>query len=373
MAGLIPRITVVGLGPAGPDLLTVGTVDAIAAQPHRYLRTSRHPAASAVAGAISFDDVYETAVSFDAVYTEIVERLVGAAHSFGHVLYAVPGSPAVAERTVEMLRADERIELSVVPAMSFVDLTWIRLGVDPLSVRPRIVDGHRFAVDVAGDCGPFLVTQCHSSEILSSIKLAFEVNAPPTVTVLTRLGLSDESITEIAWHELDHVAADHLTSLWIPRIAIPLASSMVALEEVMRSLRSECPWDREQTHLSLARYATEEAAELVEALHALSASGHGELDDATERAIDHVADELGDLLFQVVFHSCLAAERGWFTLTDVTEGLSAKLVRRHPHVFPPVGADATTWQATTAEDVRRNWLVIKADEKANPQGFLPDR
>lgn len=373
LAGSRPRITVIGLGPAGPDLLTAGTLAAIASHPHRYLRTSRHPAAVALGEVISFDEVYEQAASFEEVYADIVERLVDAAQSHGFILYAVPGSPAVAERTVELLRRDDRIELDVLPAMSFVDLTWVRLGVDPLTARPRIVDGHRFAVDAAGDLGPFLVTQCHSAEILSSIKLAFDTDAPPTVTVLARLGLADESITELAWHELDRVEADHLTSLWIPRLATPLAGAIVSLEAVMRSLRNDCPWDREQTHLSLAPYAPEEAAELVEALQALAASGNGDLDDASDVAIDHVADELGDILFQVLFHSCLAAERGWFTLADVMEGLSAKLVRRHPHVFPPEGSGLNMPRAETAEDVRRQWLAIKASERAAPPTFLPDR
>ncbi len=368
-----PRITVVGLGPAGPELLTTATVSAIASHRHRYLRTSRHPAASAVVDATSLDDVYEQAPSFDDVYGQIVERLVAAAGEHGQVLYAVPGSPAVAERTVEMLRLDERIDLDVLPALSFVDLTWVRLGVDPLTERPRIVDGHRFAIDVAGDHGPFLVTQCHSAEILSSIKLAFENDAPPTVTVLARLGLPDESIREIGWEDLDRMPADHLTSLWIPRLRTPLASSIVSLEEIMRSLRALCPWDREQTHVSLAPYATEEAAEFVEAVQSLLDSGSGDLDYATDAAIDHLADELGDVVFQVLFHACLAAERGWFTLTDVLDGLAAKLVRRHPHVFAPVGASPEQWRAETAEEVRRNWQAMKQGERANPPTFLPDR
>lgn len=368
-----PRITVVGLGPAGPDLLTTATVSAIASHQHRYLRTSRHPSASAVDDARSFDDVYEQAGSFADVYSDIVERLVAAASEHGQVLYAVPGSPAVAERTVEMLRLDDRIDLDVLAALSFVDLTWVRLGVDPLTERPRIVDGHRFAVDIAGDHGPFLVTQCHSAEILSSIKLAFETDTPQTVTVLARLGLPDESIREISWDDLDRTPADHLTSLWIPRLRTPLASSIVSLEEIMRSLRAQCPWDREQTHLSLAPYATEEAAEFVEAVQSLLDSARGDLDEATDAAIDHLADELGDLVFQIVFHACLAAERGWFTLTDVFDGLAAKLIRRHPHVFPPVGAAPDQWRADTAEEVRRNWKAIKAGERADPPTFLPER
>lgn len=389
----LPRITVVGLGPGGPDLLTAGTLELIAQHEHRYLRTSRHPAASVLGDAPSFDEIYEQAPSFEAVYGEIVERLVASAIVHGAVLYAVPGSPAVAERTVEALRIDRRVEVEVVAALSFVDLTWVRLGVDPLTERPRIVDGHRFAMNVAGDHGPFLVTQCHSAEILSDIKLAFDDQHPPTVTVLSRLGLADESIIEIAWNDLDRVAADHLTSLWIPRLATPLGSAFASIEAVMRALRTGCPWDREQTHDSLAPYVVEEAGELVGAIAALSTAlaaadatdpadavnaadtsarnCGGNFAGNVDAAIDHLADELGDVLFQAVFHACLAAEQGWFTLADVVAGLEAKLVRRHPHVFAPVGSTDGEWSADTPEQVKHNWQRIKAMEKAEPRPFLP--
>ncbi len=367
-----PTVTVVGLGPAGPELITAGTLQAIEAATSgpRFLRTSRHPAASAFVGLTSCDDIYERAASFDEVYADIVTRIVDAATEHGHALYAVPGSPAVAERTVELLRTDERVDVVVLPAMSFVDLAWVRLGVDPLRERPRIVDGHRFALDVAGDLGPFLVTQCHSDEILSTIKLAFDDHLPTSVTVIARLGLPDEHIEQIVWNDLDRVAADHLTSLWIPRLGKALGGAAQALEGVMCELRAQCPWDRQQTHLSLARYITEEAAELVEAIEALAPSGGGEIGLATDAAIDHFADELGDVAFQVVFHACLAAEQGWFTFADVLDGLAAKLVRRHPHVFPPAGSTGDEWKATTAEEVRRAWVNVKAAEKSNPVPFL---
>src|SRR5690242_14931646 len=122
MAGDRPRVVVVGLGPAGPDLLTAGTIAAIDAIPRRFLRTTRHPAAVAVPDATSFDDRYETAESFEVVYAEIVDAVVAAAAADGEVLYAVPGSPVVAERAVELLLADDRVDVEVHPALSFLDL-----------------------------------------------------------------------------------------------------------------------------------------------------------------------------------------------------------------------------------------------------------
>ena len=104
--------------------------------------------------------------------------------------------------------------------------------------------------------------------------------------------------------------------------------------ELMAVLRAECPWDRSQTHASIAPYAIEEAYEVV---------------DAIERGDDAaLCSELGDLLLQVVFHARMAEERGVFGFADVCAGLVAKMVRRHPHVF--AGGEAGGWEAIKAEE-----------------------
>ncbi|MET0804931.1 MAG: SAM-dependent methyltransferase, partial [Acidimicrobiales bacterium] len=139
------RIVVVGLGPAGPELLTAEALAAIERIPHRFLRTTRHPAAVAVPDATSFDGRYEAEATMDAVYRGIVADLAVAAAAHGEVLYAVPGSPSVAEHTVELLRDDERVEIVVLASVSFLDLAWDRLGVDPVAAGARFVDGHDFA------------------------------------------------------------------------------------------------------------------------------------------------------------------------------------------------------------------------------------
>ena len=338
----MPRVVVVGLGPGDADLMTTGTVDAVASIPVRFLRTSRHPAASAVDGASTFDEVYEQAASLDEVYADIVDRLVRAAEQHGEVLYAVPGSPAVAERTVELLRADDRVEVQVLPALSFADLAWARLGVDPVAVGARLVDGHRFAVEAAGSTGPLLVAQCDSRQVLSDIKLSVD-GSPGPVTVLQRLGLPDEQVAEVAWDDLDReVEPDHLTALWIPVLAAPVAGELIALDEVTRILREKCPWDVEQTHESLKRYVLEEAEEVGEAI------------DSGDPA--KLEEELGDLLYQVYFHATLGAEEGDYTLADIARGIREKLVRRHPHVFGDASAE-------TIADVAAIWERVKAEER----------
>ncbi|HTT90444.1 MAG TPA: nucleoside triphosphate pyrophosphohydrolase [Acidimicrobiales bacterium] len=352
----MPKVTVVGLGPGRPGLVTAETVAAIEATPLRWLRTSRHPSAGIVPGARAFDYLYESAATLEEVYSGIVDALVESAIIEGAVLYAVPGSPAVAERTVELLRADPRVETVVLAGVSFADLAFERLGVDPLAAGARLVDGHRFAAECAGSPGPLLVGQCDSAQILSEVKLAigsvFDKLAPADqgagVTVLQHLGLDDESIFVVDWADLDRaVAPDHLTTLWVPRLAEPLAADFVRLEELALALRARCPWDKVQTHQSLTRYLLEESYEALEAIEELGSDGLG---------YEHLEEELGDVLFQVVFHSVLAAEEGQFSLADVARRVHDKLVRRHPHVFGDV-------EAATAEDVNRNWEQIKQKEK----------
>ena len=348
-----PTVVVVGLGPAGPDLLTTAAVDALGSVPHRYLRTTRHPAARAVAGAVSFDSVYESAAGLDEVYAGIVDALAEAATEHGTVLYAVPGSPLVAERTVELLRADDRVGVRLVPALSFLDLAWAALGVDPVAEGVRLVDGRRFAVEAAGERGPLLVAQCDTRQVLSDIKLSVDEDLGD-VTVLQRLGLPDESVTTVAWSDLDkEVDPDHLTSIYLPAGAPPVAREVARFAELVRTLRARCPWDREQTHRTLTRHLLEETYEVLEAIEALPL--HPE-DESSGARFEHLEEELGDLLFQVVFHATLGAEEGWFTLADVARGIHDKLVHRHPHVFAGVQAD-------TPAEVVTNWEQIKRDEK----------
>lgn len=357
----------VGLGPAGAELITEGTRAAIERVPRRYLRTTRHPAAPAVGEAESFDHVYEEADDFAGVYRRIADDLLAAAGRHGEVLYAVPGSPRVLERSVDLLVAAAAepggsVQVDVLPAMSFLDLAWVRLGIDPLEEGVRLVDAHRFASRAAGERGPMLVAHCHNRRVLSDVKLAVDEPPAAPVTVVQRLGLPDEAVFDVAWADLDRVVdADHLTSLYIPELAVPVAGEVQAFVELVAELRQRCPWDREQTHRSLTRYLLEEAYEVVDAIEALPEGA-----DGTDPAYAHLTDELGDLLFQVVFHAAIGAEAGAFTMADVARGIHDKLVRRHPHVFAGASDDL--------DSINRRWEEIKRDEtgRTSVMDGIPD-
>lgn len=352
-------ITIVGLGPADATLLAPATTEAIRRHDRRFLRTAVHPAASAVADAVTFDHVYDAAPDFASVYETIADRLIEEAAT-GDLVYAVPGSPLVLERTVELLREAEsagRVALTILPAMSFLDVAWARLRIDPVEASVRLIDGHLFAEAAAGQTGPLLVAHCHSAQVLSDIKLALDDG--PVVTVLQRLGLPDERIVEVPWSELDReVEADHLTSLWIPELEVPVAAEFARFEELVRVLRQDCPWDRKQTHASLRQHLLEETHEALEAIDARA----GLPDDEVDVDLDeHLEEELGDLLYQIFFHARLASERGSFTVADVARNVHGKLVVRHPHVFGTALGERV--HADDAETVVRNWEAIKQEEK----------
>ena len=249
---------------------------------HAYLRTARHPAAASFARAPAFDDLYEAAATFDEVYAGIVKVLVAAAVDAQPepVVYAVPGSPLVAERTVELLRADDRVDVTVVPALSFFDLAWKALGVDPLAAGVRLVDATAFGPVVAAEQGPFLVAQCWSRQVLSDIKLTVpdEGGLPlPRPVLLHHLGLADEVVVAVDWWDLDRtVEPDHLTSVYVPALASPPRSAGAAvagLVALVDTLRERCPWDRAQTHASLMPHLVEECYEVLDALSGLDGRG----------------------------------------------------------------------------------------------------
>lgn len=128
-----------------------------------------------------------------------------------------------------------------------------------------------------------------------------------------------------------------------------MSQSFDELVAVMQRLRAPggCPWDHEQTYASLSQYLLEEAYETFDAIQEADATG-----DTT-----NLREELGDLLLQVVFHSTIGAERGDFTIDDVSSGVTQKLILRHPHVFGDK-------KLAGAQDVLDNWDQLKADERA---------
>lgn len=347
-------LTIVGLGPGDIDDLTRKAWRVLKQATTVYLRTEQHGCVACLPQTgqqyIAFDDVYEQAESFEAVYAHIVETLLAAARS-GDVVYAVPGDPLVGESTTpRLLEAAQAqgIAVEMVHGVSFIEPTLRVAGLDALDGL-QVFDG----IDIAAmhhppinPDYPALVGQVFSRHLASDVKLTLMNQYPDefTVTLVHAAGTPTAHAEVLPLYEIDrseHIG--HMTSLVVP--AIGQMSSFEQFQEVIAHLRAPegCPWDRKQTHESLRPYLLEEAYEVLEAI------------DAGDS--DELYRELGDLMLQIVLHTQIAIDDGEFSMTDVLRHINAKMIRRHPHVWGETNVHGDAAQVVV------NWEQIKQQEK----------
>lgn len=341
-------ITITGLGPGDLDRVPE-MVRSLLTDPKQtvIIRTRSHPAAEQLAQLreVTFcDDLYESSETFDDVYRAIVTRVIDASGQ-GPVVYAVPGSPMVGEFAVRKLHEAD-VALEVVPAESFVDAILAEVGYDPLDRGLQILNAHDLPDPLVLD-KPTIIGHLDRPEVLADVCASVDRVIPEetNVTVLTALGASDAVVVDCLPEEVDSSIAGFRTSLFIDTEPAGLLGAV----RTMRTLRTECPWDQDQTHQSLIKNLVEESYELIDAIRRL------DTEDSDWVGYAEVEDELGDVLLQVLFHSVIAREAGVFDIDDVAEVMRRKLVRRHPHVFGDV-------EATTAAEVKANWDRIKEQE-----------
>ncbi len=350
-------ITIVGLGPAGIERVTAPIEEALVDPDSTVVvRTRRHPAATELAfdrEIVTCDDLYGESEDFDAVYEAIAARIIDRADA-GPVVYAVPGSAVVGERSVSILlerAAAAGHDVEVIPGESFLDLVYAKVGLDPIERGVQIVDG-RDLPDPLPLHLPTIVTQVDRPVVLADAvaELGKVLPFETPVTFLDALGSPDERVVVADLENVIRLEPGPRTTLYLD----PPLAGWHGLVVTNRILREQCPWDREQTHHSLVSHLIEEAYETVEALSALSPVAPG--GDTDYGVYAEVEEELGDLLLQVVFHATLAREVAAFDVEEVAEGIRRKLVHRHPHVF----GDVT---ATEPAQVLANWEALKAEEK----------
>lgn len=345
-------ITIVGLGPGNGRTLTLEAWQTLSAAEMVYVRTIRHPAVADLPAEVqveSFDAVYDTAVSFDAVYEQIVATLLTHGRD-QDIVYAVPGHPFVGESTVTRLvraAAEQQIPVQIVPGLSFVEpsLTAVQQdALDGLQIFDAI-EITQFHYPPLNPDVPVLLGQVYSRMLASELKMVLTAVYSPEhpVQLIHAAGTGEELVESIPLHAVDHSPhISHLSSLYIP--ALPGPSSLMSLAETVAHLRSPegCPWDQEQTPQSMRSGFLEEACEVLDALDAEDVAG--------------LREELGDLLYHVLMQVQMAAEVEDFALTDVIAGIESKLKRRHPHVWGD-------WQVADSAHVVRNWEQLKKQEK----------
>lgn len=354
-------ITIVGLGPGPFGLITMETWDKMQQAEQLLLRTAVHPTVAELEKRglqfSSYDNMYETGATFEEVYSRIAADVVRRAREGQHIVYAVPGSPLVAERTVIMIRElahSEGQTIHILPGMSFAEVLYVRLGIDPIEGL-TILDAADLSALPEDMPTALVVTQVYNQQVASEAKLSLMEIYPDDhqVMLVRNLGLEDEQILSLPLYEIDRQRGiDHLTSLYVP--AAPVKTREFTLEpltDIMARLRAPdgCPWDILQTHASLRSNLVEEVYEVIEAI---------DLEDD-----ELLCEELGDLLLQIIFHARMAEESGSFSMQDVIDGICSKLIRRHPHVFGQISV-------RDAGEVILNWEQIKKEEKKERKSLL---
>jgi tetrapyrrole methylase family protein/MazG family protein len=357
-------ITLLGLGPGDPSLLTRQAWDLLQNIPEIYLRSRLHPTVAGFPPDLrvkSFDHLYQNGQSFESVYHQIVEQILNLGQRPEGVVYAVPGHPFVAEATTPQIASRARetgIPVTVIEGLSFLEAVFAALEVDPFP-HTTLIDALELAAahhpSIPPD-SPAIVAQLYSPVVASEVKLTLMALYPDEhpVRMVHGAGTPQVLVEEILLFEMDRSAHIGLmTALYIPPLGTN--TSFEAFQELVAHLRAPegCPWDREQTHRSLRPHLLEEAYEVLAAL------------DAED--VNALREELGDLLLQIVLHAQIASEYGEFTMSDVLGNIHAKLVHRHPHVFGDL-------KLKDKQGVIQNWERLKAAERQSSgladQGLL---
>jgi tetrapyrrole methylase family protein / MazG family protein len=357
-----PGVTIIGLGPGDPQLLTREAWQVLSESSEVYLRTSRHQAVPGLPVGprySSFDSSYEDHGTLDEVYEHIAQQVLRLAARDEGVVYAVPGHPLVGESTVQRIQHlahEQGLPLRLVSGLSLLEATFSELQIDPLAglqICDAAILAHKYHPNLDPDV-PALITQVYSRHLAGELKLTL-MNLYPDqhmIKVLRALGTVQVQVEQVPLFQLDRIEnLDHLTSVFVPQLEQP--GSLASHQDVVAHLRAPegCPWDREQTHQSLRTSLLEETYEVLDALDA---------DD-----MGRLREELGDLLLQIMLHAQIATEEGDFKLVETVQSNIAKLIRRHPHVFGNAVVNGS-------DDVLRNWEQIKRQERGNKEKSLLD-
>lgn len=347
-------IKIVGLGPGAKEALTIGTVCELESNKNVFLRTEKHPTVDYLREKKiefgTYDNVYESIGSFDEVYLNIANDLIIKHEQLGDLIYAVPGHPLVAEKSVFNLIGlckKNKIEYKIIPAVSFIDAMIEGLKIDPIEGL-KVIDSFDIGNQVLDKRIGTIITQVYNQLIASEVKIKLleQYNDETEIYYVRAAGIEgQESIRKIPLFELDmQEDIDYLTSIYIPK-DLNNKKDFNDLLSIIETLRGEegCPWDREQTHKSLKKALIEESYEVLDAID--------QEDD------DSLIEELGDVLLQIVFHASIGKEDGYFDISDVIQGICDKMINRHPHVFKNGNG------LNSSEEVLLKWDELKKKEK----------
>lgn len=346
-------ITVVPVSTGDQSLLTVDAQQSLLSAKILVLRTGKHPISDWLhqqgCNYTTLDHLYESADDFDAFNASVAKTLIDLAQE-DDVLYAV--SDITMDSTVTELQKqlNDTSSLILLPGVSHADRC-LALAGQMASIADGLViqTAEAFRSSRYNPSLPLMLGELHSKQCAGECKLQLMDLLPDDTALILFTGdkKGDLVSSQISLVELDRQTAyDHLTACFIPAMPIQarIRYNMNDLVAVMKRLRAPngCPWDIEQTHESLLTNLLEESYEYIGAVR--------------DGDTDHMYDELGDVLLQVVFHAEIARQHGDFNITDVTTAITHKMIERHPHIFGAVKAD-------TADQVLDNWEAIKRSQR----------
>ena len=345
-------IIIVGLGPGSSQHWTQAAAACLNQTAEIYTRTKNHPSLAGIQARVyGFDSLYEQAENLVQAHRQAAAELVRLGQRGEGVVYAVPGHPYLDEPAVPFIQEAAEVQglpVTVIPGLSLLETTLFVLGLnaaDPLQLVTAGVIAGLHHPPLAPD-QPAVISQLYGPEPAARVKLTLlnSYKAEMEVTLIEASENETAALRTCALADLDRQPhLDRLIGLYLP--ADTNNASLVTFQETVAHLRAPegCPWDREQTHLSLRPFLLEETYEVLEAL------------DAGDQAA--LAEELGDLLLQIALHAQIATEAGDFKMGDIINHINRKLLRRHPHVFGDVAVSGV-------RDVMVNWDAIKKEEKA---------
>ena len=347
----VERLTIVSLGTGADMFLTRGAERALKKARRLVLRTGRHPMKRFLEEEeIAFetlDSLYDECEDFDTFNKAAAVKLLSLCQE-GPVCYAV--SDASFDTTVAAIQRlkPREADIVILPGVSHAERCMAMVEAHQDAVR--LYTASSFLEARVSPQEDLLLLELHSRECAGDCKLKL-MDMMPEETQLTFITGSERTgelkKISVPLYELDRQKAyDHLTAAYVP--AVPLLErsrfDMDDLMQVVARLRAPdgCPWDREQTHETLLKDLLEESYEFIQAVR--------------DNDIDHMYDELGDVLLQVAMHAQIAHQYGEFTINDVTSAIAGKMIERHTHVFGNVQAD-------TSDQVLDNWEALKRKQR----------
>ena len=345
------NITIVSLGPGDPELLTAQSMNAMKKAKRLIFRTAQHPVCAALTEAgvasTSLDDYYDRYEDFDEMHRDMAKALWAEAEHHAAVFAVLDAGTDGAVRELRAQQPQDAV-LRILPGVTLADACIAQL---PGNLAPigalRTIPAEDAVTAAADPTTPLLITEVWNRSLACDLKLRLcDVYGDELPTVLFPSTVkTNRKPQNIQLWEMDRLHTyDHTVCLYLP--AVPLQQrtrySFQDLQNIMHQVRRQCPWDREQTHQTLRRYLIEEAYEAVGAVD--------------EGDMDHLADELGDVLLQVAFHADIAESAYEFTMQDITTAIVHKMLYRHAHIFGNVHCD-------TPEEVADSWEKLKKAEK----------